>query len=69
MALVVRHDEVRVVHAQRLEHALPQHGTERRSFDPREQEAEQVSRDAVVERGSGLIDERQRRESGDPLVG
>jgi len=69
MVLVVRHYEVRVVQAHRIQQALPQNSTERRSFDPREQDAEQVSGGAVAERDSRLIDERQRRQSGDPLVG
>ena len=69
MSLVARHDEVRVVHTERIEHALPHDRTERRLLDPRQEETEHVRGDAVVKGRSRLIDERQCREPADPLVG
>lgn len=68
MPLVARHREVGIGHAQQIEDPFPQDSPERLSLDPRQKEAEHVRRYAVVKCRSRLIDERQRGESGHPLV-
>src|SRR5690606_38142614 len=69
VALRCRNSKSSVVHTEWTEHALLEHSAQRRSFDSREQESEQICRVAVVKTCTGLIDERQRRQSCNPFVG
>src|SRR6188474_1625450 len=69
MAPLAWNDEAGVAHPERRKDSLLKYRTQRLAFETRDQEAEQVGRNSVVETGAGLIYQRQRREPRDPLVG
>src|SRR5918999_2969557 len=63
-----RHRKPRVVHAERPEYPLLQHGAQGRAVESRQKKSEQVCRVAIVKAGTRLVDQRQRRQARDPLV-
>ena len=58
-----------VAHAERLEHPLPEHGLERLTGGARDQHTEHVGAVVVGPPLPRLVEQRQRREPADPLVG
>ena len=68
-SLLSRNDETRVAHAEWREDALLEDLAERGILETRDEEAEQVGRHSVMKASPRLIDQRQRAESCDPLVG
>src|SRR3984957_4481395 len=66
---LVRHAEGRVHHAEGLEHAGTQDGFERLPTRPLEHDAEHLGAGVVAPTRTGLVEQRERGEARDPLVG
>jgi hypothetical protein len=69
MRLGARHHEAGVAHPEWAEDPALEHIAERRVFHACDEQPQEIGRVPVVERRAGLIDERQRREPSDPVVG
>ena len=68
MVLFAGDKESGVLHSERREDAPVEQIAERDAFDARKEQAEQISRTSVVHRASGLADQGEIREIGDPFV-